>query len=601
MQPNTVRVIAAVVDTHLLSLYKTNGEVMTLPQGDSRVRPILDTVVPLLLKQGYADITVDILTSRSEYAQFEETSSGAVKLFRIAKSKLLGLFGKKEEVSVEPVVPMAVGNIPAIADQTVAVTIDTQAHAVAEILKHAIPAQSPEFHEFGISQQGNIVETSGQTIKDHGKDDTSDTIIAVVDGQVIPGMEKIKTQFSRATKLGSTKGVEAFLKRIASIIHDRKHSVEDLLKFMERGDLPIADDGSILIYKVLRRNGEHFVDCHSEKVEQWVGAYVCMDPSLVDTNRSNECSNGLHVARRGYIREFSGDVCVLAKVAPEDVIAVPIYDANKMRVCGYHIIAELTQKQYSLVKQNKPITEDVDGRVLLGKAIAGQHIRKTHEVRITGHKGTGVQVKEIALLQQSKPKAKIAPVEALDNPGEEAKAEPVDPKDVVKQVEQLSRKEIAANLYADYQAKKPGALEALLTYKKTTKVSWEKLGIPASTDLVPVEAFVVKSAVITPQMVSDAADAIEEFGEDELERFRDEQEANKASKKTKAPDTKRVVDDVVLGEGSPKERIQKLLTIGLTSVGVAKAVLELKKKSKKSWTTLGVSDAQVDQITKLAQ
>ena len=55
------------------------------------------------------------------------------------------------------------------------------------------------------------------------------------------------------------------------------------------------------------------------------------------------------------------------------------------------------------------------------------------------------------------------------------------------------------------------------------------------------------------------------------------------------------------GEGSPKERIHKLLAIGITSVGVAKAILELKKKSKKSWFILGVNPTEVDQIMKLAQ
>jgi len=605
MQSNLTRILAAVVDTHNLTLYKENGETVVIPQGDTRIRPILDTAVPLLIKQGYADISLAEIYSPSDYAQFEEASSGTVKLFRVAKSKLMGLFGKKQEVPVEPVAPMIAGILPAKVHPA---PVESASNVVAEILQHAIPATSPEFHDRGIPQQGNVVESWGATIKEHGQDDAPDTIIAVVDGKVIPGMEKIKTQFGRAAKLGSTQGMENFLRRMASVINDRKHSVEDLLKFMERGDLPVADDGSILIYKVLNKPNRavaKYVDCHTRKVEQWVGAFVCMDPSLVDHNRSNECSNGLHVARRGYVKEFSGDVCVLAKLAPEDVIAVPTYDANKMRVCGYHIIAELSPTQYALVRSNKPITDDSDGKILLGKAMAGQHIGKTHEVRITGQMGSGVQVTALNAPKPVKVKpAEVVQAEALANPTSESKDIPLDPKDVVKTVEQLSRKEIAAQLYADYQAKKPGALEALLTYKKTAKVSWEKLGIQAPSEVLLPGGGPVGNpapAQITPELVSAAAEAIEIHGEDELERFRDEQEAKKASKKVKAPDTKRVVNDVVLGEGSPKERIQKLLSIGLTSVGVAKAVLELKKKSKKSWAVLGVSDAQVDQITKLAQ
>lgn len=577
MQSNITRVLAAVVDTHNLTLYKEDGETVVIPQGDTRIRPILDTAVPLLVKQGYADISLEIINPPSDYAEFEKASSGAVKLFRVAKNKLLGLFGKKEEAPVEPVAPLIAGILPAKAHPE---PVESAVSTVEEILQHAVPVASPDFHDRGIPQQGNVVESSGITDKAHKESDAPDTIIAVVEGKVIPGMEKIKTQFGRAASLGSTVGMENFLRRLGAVINERKHSVEDLLKFMERGDLPVADDGSILIYKVLARKGEKYVDCLSRNVQQWVGAYVCMDPSLVDPNRRNECSNGLHVARRGYVREFSGDVCVLAKLNPEDVIAVPEYDANKMRVCGYHIIAELSQAQYNLVKQNRAITEDPEGRILLGKATAGQHIGKTHEVRITGQMGTGIQVTPLEAGKPPKVKAaEVVPVAALANPAEEAKTAP---KDVVKQVEHLSRKDIAAKLYADYQAKKEGALDALLTYKKTAKVSWEKLGIPAPEEmpkvavagkLVPVEVVVAPTKPV----------------------------AKPASKKVKAPDTKRIINGVVLGEGSPRERIQKLLAIGLTSVGVAKAVLELKKKSKKSWAVLGVSDTQAEQITKLSQ
>mgnify|MGYP000311818490 CR=1 FL=1 len=564
MQTNTVRVIAAVVDTHNLTLYKEDGETLIISQGDPRIRPILDTAVPMLVKNGHADVSLEAINVPSEYAEFEKASSGAVKLFRVAKSKLLGMFGKKEEAPVEPVAPMVAGILPAKAHPEPAEAV---VNTVEEILQHAIPASSPEFHERGIPQQGNIVEKEGVTIKEHGKDEAPDTIVAVVEGKIIPGMEKIKTQFSRAAQ-NSTQGMENFLSRLGSVINDRKHSVDDLLKFMERGDLPIADDGSILIYKVLTRRDKKYVDCHTKKVEQWVGSYVCMDPSLVDHNRNNECSNGLHVARRGYIREFHGDVCVLAKLAPEDVIAVPTYDANKMRVCGYHIIAELTQAQYGLVRQNRPISEDPEGRILLGKATAGQHIGKTHEVRITGHKGEGVEVTSLEAVKAPKVKAdEVVPVEALANPVEEAKVAALDPKDVVKQVEQLSRKDVAAKLYRE------GDYAALKAFKKAAKVSWEKLGVPDPGDTLGT---VAKKEVPKPAPKPEA-------------------------KKDKTPDTKRIVNDVVLGEGSPKERIQKLLAIGLTSVGVAKAIMELKKKSKKSWAVLGVSDTQAEQITKLSQ
>lgn len=565
MQLNTIRIIAAVVDTHNLTLYKENGDTVTIPQGDTRVRYIVDAAVPLLLKQGYADVSI-APTEDNAYVQFEAQTNGFVKLYRVAKSKLLGLMGTDISTLAEevlPAFPMTIGAIPPASVQGQINIVS----AVEEILQHAVSVNSPDFHEVGLHEQGNVVEDCGSTIKKHSNNDSPDTIVAVVDGQIIPGMEKIKTQFTRAAKLGSTQGVENFLKRLGSVIGERKHSVEDLLTFMERGDLPIADDGSILIYKVLNRvhgTSEKYIDCHTGKVEQWVGAYVCMDPSLVDHNRNNECSNGLHVARRGYVREFNGGVCVLAKLAPEDVIAVPEYDANKMRVCGYHIIVELTPEEYSLVKRNQPLSDGYSGSNTLGNALGGHHIGKTHEIRITGHKGGGVKVTELGKATEVQTK-EAAPAEALANPSKESKDTPINPKEVVKQVEQLSRKEQAAKLVeaiegattSDSEATAVAALRAL---KKASKVGWDKLGVSPKT--LAYMKWVPSTKHISEAQASPVAQLVQ----------------------------------ATHARGSIRERIQKLLAVGIHSPGVAPTILRLKKESKKSWTVLGVTDAQVNAI-----
>ena len=45
----------------------------------------------------------------------------------------------------------------------------------------------------------------------------------------------------------------------------------------------------------------------------------------------------------------------------------------------------------------------------------------------------------------------------------------------------------------------------------------------------------------------------------------------------------------------------QILAVGLTSVGVAQAILTLKKQSKKSWDVLGVTPEQVAEIMKLSK
>lgn len=680
---NITRIVAAVVDTKQLTLYKADGETIIIPQGDPRLRRVVEQAVPQLESNRdakghtWADVEIDPAAENS-YANFEKEGSGIVKFFRVAKAALKNLLTPV----VEPVPELVAGTIPgtkerlediiatdratliqptledarqdlvnvvaAVAEakkedelapveepaEPVTPKMEQTMSAVNEIIAHAIPVTADDFHERGVAQQGRIKEDSGETIKQHGADEEEHTIIAVVgngdNAKIIPGMEKIKSQFGRAAKLGSTKGVEAFLARLASVIENRGHSVEDLLKFMERADTPIADDGSIVIYKILNRKGDkEYLDCHSGNVTQFVGAYVCMDEKMVDPNRRNECSNGLHVARRGYLREFSGNVCVLAKLAPEDVIAVPQYDANKMRVCGYHIIAELSPAMFQSVKQNSPITTSEEGRQLLAKALAGDHIRITHEVRITGSKGGGVVITPVGKppVAPAAPQAEVteavidltpAPVvvkevEALADPMAEALDQPTDPRDVIKVVEKaveavkLTRAEEARTLYDAWftapDVDKGDRLAALLKFKKAAKKGWDVLGIPDPTK--PTPSVFDKAPKAAPAVF------------DKPVKEAKVRKPN-ASKGTKVPakldeytakgvKAGQPVTDLSTGAvigvtvGGPKDRITKLLALGPISASTAGNILAIKKAAKKSWDLLGVTPEQVDQIVKLTK
>lgn len=450
---SNVRVVAAVVDTKQLTLYKDDGNTVAIPQGDPRLRKILDEITPVISNGGVANVNV---AEVNVYRDFEEQTGGFARFFRVAKNKVASFFGAsnddEKEMVNNPVPSVQLGTIPALST------------AIDDIIAHAKPAAN-----------------------DDGAVNTNETVVAVVgsgaEARVIPGMENLKDQFIHALKLGSTKGVEAFLKRISAVIDQRQHSVHDLLRFMERGDLPIADDGSIIIYKILRhsKDREAFVDCHSGKVIQKVGSYVCMDPSMVDHNRRNECSNGLHVARRGYLSNFYGDVCVLAKVAPEDVIAVPNYDANKMRVCGYHIIFELDEQSFSKLKNNQPMTDNPKAQALLGRAISGDHIGKVEEVRITEQRGGGVKVTPLRY-QTSKERARGEPVRKATALDDVASVPSVDPKAVAKQVTEAkaqpkppinsnSRQQTARALFDE------GDIQGLIGYKRATKVSWASLSM----------------------------------------------------------------------------------------------------------------------------
>lgn len=663
--PNHLVIIAAVVDVHNLTLYKEDGSTVLIPQGDTRLQPILNVALAGLKKLG-DKVTVD-LSEATPYADFEKKTGGLVKLFRVAKSKVAEFFGKTE---AEPVKPITLGIIPTAKDvpaMTAVVTkrpardengeiITPLASAVAEIMVNAVPVSSSDFAE---------------PVAAH-EDDEPDTLIAVVGGQVIPDVAALKPQMAAAVLRpdATTKGTENFLARLAKVISKRRHSVEDLMKFMQKGDLPIADDGSIVIYKILKKHrtlADTFVDCHSGNVPQKVGSYVHMTENMVDPDRRNECSNGLHVARRGYLGAFSGDVCVLAKVAPEDVIAVPEYDANKMRVCGYHILALLSQETFKTLRANEPMTNNPADKALLGAVLAGEHIGVLEKVHIGGQKGSNVTITKVGNPDAPVKVASgiVKEAEALPENGQLAPS--VDVKEVAKEVtkakeqvfqappagmhvtgaitgpvatppplppskdgmtdvdvrkhfnmdkpeakpvKKLSLKDQAGNLFAQMMASvtldgKQVLAAQLVTLKKSSKKSWEALGISASNadavQNIAAPALPQKGAIFTNEATIAKAEAkVRKPRSDKGSKVGLVQDVNTGELEVVTkPKPSRVVNGVETGLGTPKQRIRKLLSVGLTSVGVATAIVTLKKASKKSWTSLAVTDWEVEQIMKL--
>lgn len=614
---NKLEVVAAVLDKQNLLLYKTDGNVHIIPQGDQRIKGILDLCRASLKKLGDV-VTVDI-SETNHYAEFEEKTGGLVKLFRVAKSKVKGFFKKTEG---ETLAEVTLGVVPTAKDvPPMTATVTRKVHAldsaIEDIMTHAVPVASKEF-----SEPAN-------------KEHEEDTVIAVVGNQVIPDVAALKPQMA-ATVLrpnASTVGMERFLERLAKVMGKRRHSVEDLMKFMTKGDLPIADDGSIVIYKILRRkegSTDTFVDCHTRNVPQKVGSYVYMDEELVDPDRRQDCSNGLHVARRGYLHGFAGDVVVLAKVAPEDVIAVPQYDSNKMRVCGYHILALLSKESFQKLRDNKPMTDNSADQLLLGKVLAGIHVGVLEKVKIGGHKGTNISITPVGKAAPEQPAAPVAeavPTEALPENGHVAPA--IDVKEVAKEilaekeqlitappggmhvcqvdescgqatpppapaeakpVKKLSLREQAQCLYngllATVELEQKEALAAeLVLFQKEKKKGWDQLGI----SLTAAESIV---KIAQPKLPQKGA------------IFTNDETIAKAVKKA-VPKVKKPSGELTLKApkppkaDSPKDQIAKLLSQPPTTA-LADEIVAIKKKAKKSWDVLGVKPTEVSTILSFA-
>lgn len=532
---NKIIVIAAVVDTQCLTLYTSEGDTHVILQGDPRVPVIVKKLQPVLTGPGTSmEIDLDDMnpmavakepevkqeSALNQFAEFEK-QSGVVRFFKVAKKALKNFFGGKDsepeaEREVEIIAPMEMGEVKTFslastmaeveqaADENYALEGDSESEmepvtaaplsAIDEVMANAkaIPASSEDF------------------AMTRGEEETHD-VVAVVqqdDGSVglVPNAHKLATQVAHATKTGNSKGMNALLKRLAEMPKSRTHSVEDLLKFLERGDLPITDDGRIVFYKILRKKTGTFgyVDCHTGNVQQGANVEVRMSESLVDPNRRNECSNGLHVARRQYLGSFGGDNCFLGSLAPEDVVAVPDYDANKMRVCAYQLHFLLSDEDFHHVKANKPFTADMEIAKKLAIILAGNQPPITHMVTIGSGNGGNLKITAIGDLEAAPVEVDLSKVEAVASIEEKPNLQPrvekpkvqvnldaekVDPTAIAKaektkapaqKVLGTPREKIAAILAeGPLDAKRA---QRIYDIKKAAKKGYHKLGVDAETE-----------------------------------------------------------------------------------------------------------------------
>lgn len=565
------RIVAAVVDGTKLTLYKDDGTTVEILQGDARLKPIIDKITPVISAGGIAEVDLHYVEELKDntYRDFEKKSGGITRLFRIAKKFVQDLIKPDDSAEFHTTITVPaqiIGEVPGTKEP--------------ENDPQPTPVPAPAAPEKITSAIDNIIANATPVSHESFDDrDTldDDTIVAVVDDKVIPGVENLKGQFANANKLGSETGVQNFLRRMAAIIDKRGHSMQELLNFMSRGDLPIADDGSIIAYKVLSSASKTskptmkglFYDCYSGNVPQRVGSFVCMDLALIDTSRRTECSTGLHIARRGYLGGFSGDVITMVKIAPEDVIAVPDGEPHKMRVAGYHILAKIPKVEHGHLRNNKAI-KGSEAQRILGMAIRGDHVMKTEEVRIHGAYGNDVkitslvpdEVKNVTIPKVTPEALKVEaiPLVSAKPNGRELSAPKVDPKAVAAKTTKLkegaTRNQLARQLYTDAK------FEELKALKKKAKVGWDKLGFS------PDETVNILS--LEEPAVTEAAKPVEEAKT---------KETKKMDTTNRAEVARKLFDEAVAGERSRWGTLW-----------------QHKKKAKQSWKKLGFTAKEIDRI-----
>ena len=154
-----------------------------------------------------------------------------------------------------------------------------------------------------------------------------------------------------------TSGCEKFAMSLMNLLENiKKNPVKDiseeLYEWFLSGKNPITLDGCILAYKKVRRD---YKDHYSGKMDNSPGNRVWQKQDTVDTNRSNECSRGLHFASLGYLSHYSGaeseSRVIIVKVNPRHIFAIPRdYNCQKGRASEYLVVGEYDKENRESVE-----------------------------------------------------------------------------------------------------------------------------------------------------------------------------------------------------------------------------------------------------------
>ena len=410
-------VVAATASKNVVTLYFDDGETMRLSADAEFTQQVIDKVTPALAAGKTITLNMEDHVLNI-YTEMEKKTNGLVKFFRVAKKALLGIDAPTEQQIVSLALPMENYNMASDDDTIVAVIQEEPVN-----VENTEPVASGEArfpargHETEVGSQtdpvGDSANDSAASSGTSGStQQTADSVPATraekPAGTVLVGAEALKNQINHFQKQDNPEGFNRFMQRLATVVKARQHTAKELLDFLKHADLPIADDGSIVAYKRLNGRGDHYVDSHSGRVTQRVGSRVFMKPEMVDPDRRNKCSNGLHIGRRDYMRSFSGDKIVIVKIAPEDVIAVPQdYRGSKMRCAGYHIVAEVPKEGFNHLERNDPMTKDSKAAEMLTRVIRGLHDPVDQLVEIRGQKGTDLVITDLNAPAVTEPDAPV--------------------------------------------------------------------------------------------------------------------------------------------------------------------------------------------------
>ena len=140
-------------------------------------------------------------------------------------------------------------------------------------------------------------------------------------------------------------------------------AANDLLDWLEAGNMPITEDGYILGYKNVNKD---FTDMRTGTMDNSPGKVVEMRRNACNPNPDETCSSGLHFCAQSYLGSYGGDngKTVIVKIHPRDVVAFPRdYNLAKGRCCRYEVVGEHTKGVANTAFKSEVVDQEWKGNV----------------------------------------------------------------------------------------------------------------------------------------------------------------------------------------------------------------------------------------------
>ena len=150
---------------------------------------------------------------------------------------------------------------------------------------------------------------------------------------------------------------------------DAVHEIYDYCKAM---DFEITDDGCFLAYKKVRKDLGSIFD--KGKTKHKIGEYT--EVKMYDTERTNVCSKGLHFCSKSYLQYYPGEVIIIVKVNPMDVVSIPVdYNFAKGRCRKYLVVGILGDENKTLKDVDESTLDKSVGTILRNESRIDETVR----------------------------------------------------------------------------------------------------------------------------------------------------------------------------------------------------------------------------------